>query len=97
MKKEIAIVAAALALFAFTEGAADTTKTTVSHVVKSGETMYGIAEELAAEYGDRRDTREIVFQAKVASGKYRVVDGERYLDSTIRPGEVLTYVMEVRR
>lgn len=95
LKKSLLIIAAALALFAFTESATDTHKVVVHHTVTTGQTMQGIALKLAYEYGDKRDWREIVYHAQVASGKYRDIDGRRYYNSLIRPGEVLTYVLEV--
>ncbi len=95
--KVTVLVLAAAGLLLTMAAPDDTQKITVHHTVQSGQTMYGIAEELAAKYGDRRDLREIVYHAKVASGKFRTVNGEKMFDVTIQPGEVLTYPLEVKR
>lgn len=90
-------ISAALALTIWLTGAKEPPKKqiVVKHTVTEGQTMWGIACKLASKYGDKRDLSEINFYAKEASGKYKDKDGSRYYDSTIRPGEVLTYVLEV--
>ncbi len=96
MTKGLALAAAAVAVFGFANPMHETQKIMVKHTVRTGQTMYGIAMKLAWQYGDKRDIREIVYDAKVASHKYRDdKDGNRYFNSIIHPGEELIYVLEV--
>lgn len=61
---------------------------TVPVTVKSGDTLYGIVVDLADQYGDERDIREIMYYAAEENNKH---------NKNIFPGEVLNIHLEVQK
>lgn len=61
---------------------------TVPVTVKHGDTLYGIVIDLADQYGDERDIREIMHYAAEENNKH---------NKNIFPGEVLNIRLEVQK
>lgn len=91
MKTLKLIIFCGLLLFAmifFSSRHGQTQSITVPVTIKNGDTLYEIVIDLANQYGDERDIREIMYYAAEENDKH---------NKNIFPGEVLKIRLEVEK